>query len=101
MKRPSRRRAAPAPLPAVLDLKAATPLAALLLARRGTPLVVDGSAVERLGAQCLQVLLAARKTWDADGQPFQLANPSTAFIEALALLGAQGLADQTVAEASA
>jgi anti-anti-sigma regulatory factor len=43
-----------------LDLTAAAPLKAQLLAARGTPLSLDASAVRRIGAQCLQVLLAAR-----------------------------------------
>ena len=100
MKRATRRRAAPAVLPAVLDLKEAGPLAALLLTRRGAPLVLDGSCVERVGAQCLQVLLAARQTWEADQQSFQIATPSAAFTEAVAAFGAPSLA-HSVSEASA
>ena len=100
MKR-SRRRPASAALPAVLDLNAAGPLASVLLARRGSPLVVDGSAVERMGAQCLQVLLAARQTWEADGLSFQLAAPSNAMTEALAAFGAACLVDPQLAEGCA
>ncbi len=100
MKRATRRRAPPAVLPAVLDLKEAGPLAASLLARRGAPLVLDGSSVERVGAQCLQVLLAAQQTWQADQQAFQIATPSAAFTEALAAFGASSLVHH-VAEASA
>ena len=100
MKRATRRRVAPAVLPAVLGLTEAGPLAALLLTRRGAPLVIDGSAVDRVGAQCLQVLLAAQQTWQADQQSFQIAAPSAAFTEALAAFGASSLAHQ-VAEASA
>ena len=101
MKRPSRRRPASAALPAVLDLNAAGPLASQLLARRGSPLIVDGSAVERMGAQCLQVLLAARKTWESDGQAFELIAPSTALITALAAFGAESLQNPQVAEGCA
>ena len=50
-------------LPEVLDLKAATPLAVEFLAFRGKPLQFDGARVQRLGGQCLQVLLSAAKTW--------------------------------------
>jgi chemotaxis protein CheX len=49
-------------LPDVLDLKAATPLTVEFLSMRGRPLDVDASRVERLGGQCLQVLLSAAKT---------------------------------------
>ncbi|WP_287799477.1 STAS domain-containing protein, partial [Acidiphilium sp.] len=54
----------------ILDLKAASPLAQALLARRGGDLRIDAGAVERLGGQCLQVLLSARATWEADGHAF-------------------------------
>ena len=72
----------------VLDLNAAGPLANELLALRGRDLEVDASAVERLGAQCLQVLLSARATWDADGAGFAVVSPSNEFTSTLALLGA-------------
>jgi chemotaxis protein CheX len=75
-------------LPAVLDLKAARPLAGELLARRGGALSLDASRVERLGALCLQVLLSARLTWDADGKPLTLKDPSPAFEEQFGLFGA-------------
>ncbi len=78
-------------LPPVLDLTAAAPLAAEFMAHRGTPLMVDGSGVERLGAQCLQVLLAARNAWVADGHAFSIETPSEALAETLAGLGATDL----------
>ena len=91
MKRPSRRSALQ--LSQVLDMPAASGLAAALLARRGAALSIDGSAVERMGGQCLQVLLAARKTWLAEGQSFQLTRPSAALADALVALGAVDLLD--------
>jgi chemotaxis protein CheX len=72
----------------VLDLNAAGPLAHELIALRGRDLEVDASAVERLGAQCLQVLLSARATWDADGAAFAVVAPSDEFTFTAALLGA-------------
>jgi chemotaxis protein CheX len=72
----------------VLDLNAATPLAKEFLSLRGKPLSVDASGVERVGAQCLQVLLSARATWQADGAAFALVEPSNEFTSTLALLGA-------------
>jgi chemotaxis protein CheX len=74
-------------LPDVLDLKAATPLAVELLAFRGKPLQLDGARVQRLGGLCLQVLLSAAKTWNADDISFGLVNPSEDLIEALTRLG--------------
>lgn len=74
-------------LPDVLDLKAAAPLVGEFLAARGRALNVDASRVQRLGGQCLQVLLSAAKTWKAGEIPFALVNPSSDFIEGLARLG--------------
>lgn len=59
-------------LPEVLDLKAATPLTVEFLTLRGRPVHVDASNVQRLGGQCLQVLLSAAMTWKADKIPFAL-----------------------------
>ncbi len=67
----------------VLDLKAAAPLASSLLAHRGSELAVDTSRVRRLGGQCLQILLSAKYTWDADEVSLEFINPSEEFIEAL------------------
>ncbi len=74
-------------LPEVLDLKAAAPLMQTLLERRGSPLLLDGGGVLRLGAQCLQVLLSARASWSADGREFAIIHPSEDLLSALALLG--------------
>ncbi len=78
-------------LPAVLDLNAAAPLREQLLALRGGPAILDGSAVERLGALCLQVLLAARRTWAADGAELRLTGASEALSAQLAAFGAPDL----------
>jgi len=75
----------------VLDITAAAPLREQLLALRGGPTILDGSNVERLGGLCLQVLMAARKAWTADGLALRLADPSDALTEHLAVLGAPDL----------
>jgi chemotaxis protein CheX len=74
-------------LPECLDLPAATPLARALLERRGKPIVLDGSSVQQLGAQCVQVLLSAKRTWGADGIPLSIVNCAPRMIEDLQLLG--------------
>lgn len=74
-------------LPAILDMTAASPLKHALLSRRGHDIQIDGADVQRLGAQCLQVLLAARATWDADGHKLLIRNCSTELIAALELFG--------------
>jgi chemotaxis protein CheX len=75
-----------------LDMRAAAPLLAEIRAARGAALQLDASKVERLGGQCLQVLLAAEKAWSADGHAFQVGNASTAFKDGWALMGAEALA---------
>ena len=74
----------------ILDLSAAVPLRALLLAHRGQDLELDGSAVVRVGGQCLQVLLAAKRSWAAEGHRIRLLHPSDACGEALAVTHAGG-----------
>lgn len=74
-------------LPAILDLQAAEPLRAELMALRGRPLSLDASQVTRMGGLCLQVILSARKTWAADGLTLELDQPSDAFIEQLGTFG--------------
>jgi chemotaxis protein CheX len=74
-------------LPEVLDLKAATPLAAQFLSLRGLDIAVDASRVQRVGGQCLQVLLSAVATWNHDGLALDFINLSPEFVENLQLLG--------------
>lgn len=74
-------------LPAVLDLVAAHGLLEAVTARRGQALTVDAGAVQRLGAQCLQILLAVRAAWAADEVELRLENPSLEFSAALELMG--------------
>lgn len=74
-----------------LDMTAAAPLVAELLGHRGNPVSLNASAVRRVGGQCLQVLLSARSTWSADGQPFEIVEPSPEFAEGLAQMGATNL----------
>jgi chemotaxis protein CheX len=74
-------------LPPVLDLIAAPGLLEAFVGRRGQRLAVDGASVQRLGAQCLQILLAARAAWAADGQTLLVENLSEDFFSTLELLG--------------
>ncbi len=79
----------PLQLPAALDLKAAAPLAAALLARRGAAVVVDAGGVQRLGGQCLQVLLAAQASWGIDARELRIEDASPEFCSAIELFGAR------------
>jgi len=75
----------------VLDGSAAAPLQTLLLAHRGQDVELDAGAVVRMGGQCLQVLLAATRTWQADGHRMRLGNVSDRCRDALSLSGATRL----------
>ena len=74
-------------LPENLDMPAAAQLAEAFAKRLGEPLALDASRVTRLGASCLQVLLAAARTWKAEGDALSLQHPSERFLEDLNLLG--------------
>lgn len=74
-------------LPDSLDSSSAAGVKDLLIARRGSPLVVDAGQVRRVGVQALQVLIAAAQTWRADGQSYVVANASSEFLDTIALVG--------------
>ena len=74
-------------LKGALNLKAAAPLLSELQKARGADITIDASEVERVGAQCLQVLLSARNTWVADGFALQIEHPTEGFQESLEFLG--------------
>lgn len=83
-------------LPGALDVRAAASLHQAIAARRGSAITIDASAVERIGAQCLQVLLAASKAWRGDGRAFAVADASPAFVDGLRVLAAPTLAHDGV-----
>ena len=74
-----------------LDMTAAAPLKAQLLAARGTPLSLDAASVRRLGGQCLQVLLVARTAWQTDGVEWRIAQASEEFADTARLMGCADL----------
>jgi chemotaxis protein CheX len=84
-------------LPEVLDVTFAGPLAETLLALRGSPLAIDAAQVQRVGAQCVQVIMSAVATWRADQVVLSLVEPSQEFRDALSLLGI-GLAEISTEE---
>lgn len=76
-----------------LDVNAAGPLTHALLEMRGHAIALDASSVRRIGGQCLQVLISAQNTWAADGQAFEILDPSSDFLDGIALLGAHRLCE--------
>ena len=82
-------------LPEILDVVAATALTAELLAMRGRPATLDGSAVQRIGGLCLQVLLAAREAWRSDACSFRIESSSERLVTCLGQMGAGDLLEET------
>jgi chemotaxis protein CheX len=71
----------------VLDLNEASALHGKLMSMRGKDVVIDASAVERLGVQCVQVLVAGARTWQADKKSFLIEKASDAFEKTMLLIG--------------
>lgn len=74
-------------LPDRLDTTAANGLAEALRARMHAPIIVDGAAVEKIGALALQVLVAAARDWREDTIDFTLDRPSDALLSTCRTLG--------------
>lgn len=64
----------------------AAALAASLLALRGGRLTLDGERVAQITTPCVQVLLAAARTWAEDGVPLRIVRASPALRATLATL---------------
>lgn len=58
---------------------------------RGQPLTLDAKGVQFIGAQGIQLLISAAKSWRADGQDFKLVNLRVELRETPRLLGVSDL----------
>ncbi|MBX9469288.1 MAG: STAS domain-containing protein [Rhizobium sp.] len=77
-------------LAAVLDLNEASNLKANILSMRGAPLTIDASGVERVGAQCVQVLMAGSEGLGrGQASRSRMARASEAFDKTLQLIGVE------------
>lgn len=74
-------------LAAVLDLNEASELRSTLMTMRGSSITIDASGVERVGAQCVQVLMAGARAWDNDKQSFAFEKVSDVFLKTIQLIG--------------
>lgn len=74
-------------LATVLDLNEASALQRALIGARGKNIVIDASGVERAGVQCIQVLVAATRAWEADARSFTFSAISDALARTLDLVG--------------
>jgi chemotaxis protein CheX len=77
----------------VLDLSAAMSLHSLLQRHCGQDVELNAGCVTRIGGHCLQVLLAAKRAWRAQGCKLQLTSPSDRCRDALGVVGATHLLD--------
>lgn len=75
-------------LPEAFDRKAIAQFAPTLMGHRGDDAALDASAVNRMGALAVELLIAARKQWQADGKALTILNASPAFLACLADIGA-------------
>lgn len=80
-------------LPRILDLGAAGPLWSNLSEHRGGALDLDASKVERIGGLCVQILLAAVRSWRSADKPVRIRDASDAFIACAHTLGAKELVE--------
>ena len=74
-------------LRSVLNVTAALPTAKQFIEHRGNDVFVDGSNVQHLGGQGLQILVSALRSWTEDGLSFVLGNCSDKMIADLKLFG--------------
>ncbi|MEM1386682.1 MAG: STAS domain-containing protein [Pseudomonadota bacterium] len=86
--------------PAKLSGAEAQGLMRMLTERRGRDVVLDFGHVRQIGVQCMQVLIAAKATWDADALRFEVRHLQQDMRECLdycgvdpSLLGAQEAVD--------
>ncbi|MCJ8506381.1 STAS domain-containing protein [Rhizobium lemnae] len=71
----------------VLDLNEASNLHGTLISLRGKDVAIDASGVERVGVQCVQVLLAAANAWERDSKSLVIDKVSDAFRKTMQLIG--------------
>lgn len=70
-----------------LDQNAALALTRSFHEARGNDIRLDASETEYFGTLAVQSILAAARTWAADGQRLQIDNVSSTCIDQLGLLG--------------
>jgi chemotaxis protein CheX len=71
----------------VLDLNEASTLHGTLMSMRGRNVAIDASEVERIGVQCVQVLVAGARAWEADKKSYVVDKTSDAFAKTMQLIG--------------
>ena len=71
----------------VLALTEASALHGTLMSMRGRHVTIAASEVERVGVQCVQVLIAGARAWKADKKSYVVDKSSDAFAKTMQLIG--------------
>jgi|AACY02.3.fsa_nt_gi Anti-anti-sigma regulatory factor (antagonist of anti-sigma factor) len=74
-------------LPETMDVARARSLFDELFRRRGTPLTIDASQVEKASALAVEVMVAGARQWRSDDVSFTIAPISDAMLETCGGLG--------------
>lgn len=85
----------PVQLAPKLDLAAASDLKTLLSEQKEDEVVLDFSEVKHLGALCLQVLVSAASTLNAENRKLSMLNVSERVVDQLRVMG---MTPETVSE---
>lgn len=76
------------PLPETLDRKAVSEFSKALLAHRGADIVLDAGGVRKLAAIGVEMLIAARLQWQADGARLEIRGWSEGALQTTQRIGA-------------
>lgn len=74
-------------LPQIMDVAAVRAVRDDLISRRGKPVTIDASAVERIGALGIELLISANRQWTEDERVLQMTGISDATKVAFTDLG--------------
>lgn len=74
-------------LPKVLNLVEASSLLDSFIKMKSSNIKIDASNVVQIGAQCMQILIAAKNNWQENNFDFILENPSKEFLESMLTIG--------------
>ena len=74
-------------LPATMDAARARSVFVDLSQRRGKPLTIDASQVEKASALALEVIIAGKRQWQLDGNALEIVKMSEALMQVSTGLG--------------
>lgn len=74
-------------LPKVLGLVEASSLLSMFIEKKSSHIIINAENVMRIGSQCMQILVSAKKSWEEEGFDFIFTNPSKEFLETMSIIG--------------